>query len=627
MTPRIPLRRLEQERLAAQIARERRRRTMRKLKWLIVFLLLGAIVAAVTYAVFFMPYTSLREMLPVPRKLIAVVFNVNGSSQTVPADGTLVLHPADLVEVEDINTDGRFNWGLHLSSPDFSANQLLEGRRRIGDFWQDYDYLQPKKVVLRVEAGSHVIGNVQLVIRLRARDWVQKAEAAVGINEKVKYYERAAQLSPDNVLILTNLARLYGEQGQWAKAAAAYEKVAATSSTIPIMRSLVEAYQQAGKTDKALDGYVKLMKMAASDKESFYGFISYLNAKKSPRQASRYLAAKIRSLPSSFRAEAYAYLGTLYGQANDWKHAVKAYEKALAAGASNPVILVNLSEAYSRTGNPARAEEKLKAYLKKKPKDLDAKFRLVEVYRQRKKYRAAARLLKEIIKDRPKNLKAHMLLVEAYNKLHMNKEAAREYEAIARLAPKNKVVYYNQGTLFFGMKQYDKAANAFKEAIKLDSKDVDSREYLYRIYIAQKKTRKAVEVLEELIKLKPSHWDYYSQAFALYDELKDYKAMSKTMSEAVKRAPKKAQLRGYLAVSYEKRGLLADAARQFAKAAALAPKNKSYLSHLANLYERLGKVDDALKTYEKILELDPDNTEAQESYLRLKLKKLQSQAE
>jgi hypothetical protein len=82
-----------------------------KFKWAVLLLLLAAVIAGVTYGVFFTPYTALRNMLPVPNKLITVVFIVNG---------------------------GKFNWGLRLTSEQFSANDLLEGRRDIKEFWPDF---------------------------------------------------------------------------------------------------------------------------------------------------------------------------------------------------------------------------------------------------------------------------------------------------------------------------------------------------------------------------------------------------------------------------------------------------------------------------------------------------------
>ena len=622
---RIPIRRLEQERLAALEARERRRTISRMLRWSVLFLLLAAIIAGVIYGVIFAPYTALRDMLPMPSKLISVDFLVNGVLHTVPAEGTLVVHPADVVEVDDIHTDGRFNWGLSLSSGQFSANELLEGRREIRKFWPKFEIEEPIKVVVEVISGSRPIGRFNMVVRLEARDWVVKAQQATSPQDKVRYYERAARLASHNALILTNLAQLYAEQDEWAKAASTYEKVAATSKTAPILQKLVEAYQKAGKIDKALASYIGLIEVSGNDKVPFYGFISYLNAKKSPEQASSFLAGNLNDFPKNYQPEVYAYLGTLYGQQGEWQKAIEFYKRALAGGVDNPLIQLNLGEAYSRVGNYRQAEKSIQDYLKEKPKDMDARLRLATVYQKRKKNEEAIKTLKEVIKDDPKSLKAHLALVDIYEKLKMDKEAADVYEAIAKLAPDNKVVHYNKGVLYYEMKQYDQAAKAFSMVLKLDNKDIDAREYLVEVYRQEKKPRQALAVLEKLMELRPEHWSYYAKAFELYDQLEAYEEMTKTLARAVGKLPQQPELRYFLAISYVKRNLLVEAIHQFEALVKLAPKNTSYLMQLAGLYEQIGKTDKALQTYKRVLEVDPENPEAQDNYLRLKMREIGQQ--
>jgi tetratricopeptide (TPR) repeat protein len=620
---RIPIRRLEQERLAALQARERRRTISRKVKWSIVLLMLAGVIAGVIYVVVFAPYTALRDMFPVPGKLISVDLIVNGVSHTVPAEGTLVVTPADVVEVDDIHTDGRFNWGLRLSSSEFPANELLEGRREIRKFWPDFDQEKPLKVVVEVISGSQPIGHFNMVVRLLARDWVFKAQQATSPQEKLRYYERAARLASHNALILTNLAQLYAEQDEWAKAASTYEKVAATSKTASILQKLVEAYQKAGKTEKALTSYIRLIEASGNDKVPFYGFISYLNAKRSPKQAASFLATNLNDFPKPYKPEVYAYLGTLYGQQGEWRKAIEFYKRALAGGVDNPLIQLNLGEAYGRVGNYRQAEKSIRTYLKEKPKDVDARMRLAAVYQKRKKDQRAIKTLKGIIKDNPQSLKAHLALVDIYEKLKMDKEAAATYEAIAALAPDNKVVHYNKGVLYYEMKQYDQAAKAFAAVLKLDKKDIDAREYLVEIYRQEKKPRKALAVLKELMELRPNYWHYYVKAFELYDQLEAYEEMTKTLARAVGKLPKQPELRYFLAVSYEKRNLLVEAIHQFEALIKLAPKNTSYLMHLAGLYEQIGKTEKALSTYNRVLEVDPENPEAQDSYLRLKMREIE----
>ncbi len=50
------------------------------------------------------------------------------------------------------------------------------------------------------------------------------------------------------------------------------------------------------------------------------------------------------------------------------------------------------------------------------------------------------------------------------------------------------------------------------------------------------------------------------------------------------------------------------------------PKDVDLLLHLARLREKQEKYAEALKAYKKIIEISPDHEEAEESYLRLRLK-------
>jgi tetratricopeptide (TPR) repeat protein len=620
-------RRMERERLAKERARKLRSRILRRLMKAGLFVALTAVVAWVTYAFLLDPDFPVRNLVGTPRRLISASILVNGVPTTVPLGGSLSLNPADVVKVQHLRTEKRFAWGLSLRSEQFPAERLLEARRTIGDFWPDHDYAEPLKVSVEVMGGANPIGRFYFELRLGDHDWVKRAQAASTIGTKIEYLERAARLGPENALILIDLGKLYGENGEWPKAAATYEKVAASSRTREVVEKLVEAQEKAGNVDKALDAYLKLMDVSGSDKEPFNRFVSYLASKKGPDGAAAYLADKVTSLPASLQPDAHAYLGTLLGEQGRWKEAIEAYRRALAGGVTDPLIDLNLGEAYSRVGDYESAEESLLAYVKKKPQDEDGKLRLAEIYRERKKYAEAIQLLKDMSETNRQDLKVLLALASVYDKAKMTKEAAAAYEEITALAPENGAAQYNKGVFYFEMKQYDRAAKGFSEAARIDSKDIEAREYLLRIYQEKKNPREALGVLQQLIGLRPTHWDYYGRAFALYDQLKSYKEMTRTFAAAVERAPERDDLRSFLGVAYEKRGLLSEAIRQFEAAARLSPKNKAYLNHVASLYERKGKPDAALKAYKKVLEIDPNDPKAQENYLRLKVMRLEAPRE
>jgi tetratricopeptide (TPR) repeat protein len=616
-------RRIERERLAKDKARERRRRTLLYLKYGGLFLVLAGAIASITYWLYGAPGFSLPTLLAGPRRLISAVILVNGAPHPVPADGTLSLNPGDMVKVDRFQTDSRFAWGLSLEAEQFPAKQLLEGERKIGDFWPDYDFAVPLEITVAVTAGSKSIGRFCLEIRVGEHEWVERAQAAGDVTAKIEYLERAASLAPQNALILLNLGILYGEKGDWAKAAATYERLAVSSATREILEKLVEAHQRAGNVDRALDGYLKLIETSSPDKEPLSRFVSYLSKEKGARDAAAYLVEKVNSFPAALQPDVHAYLGSLLGQQGRWKEAAEAYERALAAGDADPVIYLRLGEAHSRRGDYEAAERSLLTYLKQKPEDGDAKVLLAKVYKERKSYIEAIDLLKELVRANPQELKGFFALADTYERAKMSKEAAAVYEQICALAPDNREAHYKRGVLYFTLKQYDRATEAFSQAARIDGKDIDSREYLLRIYQDQKDLGNALAVLEELIELRPTHWDYYPRAFTLYGRLRAYERMTDTFARAVERAQDRGDLRFYLGVSYEKRGLLVQAEEQLEAAVRLSPRNKDYLKHLAAVHDRLGEVDAALAAYRKVLELDPDDSKAQDHYLRLKVMRIQ----
>jgi len=293
-------RRMERERLARDKAKERRRRTLRCLKYGGLFLALVAAVASITYyGLYFVPGFSLPNLPVGPKRLISAVILVNDVPHTVPADGTLSLNPGDMVKVHGFQTDSRFAWGLSLEAEQFPAAQLLEGERKIGDFWPGYDFAEPLEISVAVTAGSKSIGRFCLEIRLGEHEWVERAPAAGDMSAKIQYLERAARLTPQNALILLNLGRLYGEKGEWAKAAATSEKVTVSSGTREVLENLVEAHQRAGSVDRALDGCLKLIEVSGPDKEPLSRLVSSLSREKGSRAAAAYLAEKVNSFSSA----------------------------------------------------------------------------------------------------------------------------------------------------------------------------------------------------------------------------------------------------------------------------------------------------------------------------------------
>jgi tetratricopeptide (TPR) repeat protein len=98
--------------------------------------------------------------------------------------------------------------------------------------------------------------------------------------------------------------------------------------------------------------------------------------------------------------------------------------------------------------------------------------------------------------------------------------------------------------------------------------------------------------------------------------------MAEIMETGIQARPENVELRQYLVFALLKLEKEEAAAGQLALLAKLKPKDVNLLLQLAQLQEKLGNVKDAMENYKKVVELSPDHQEAEEAYLRLRLKEL-----
>jgi tetratricopeptide (TPR) repeat protein len=96
--------------------------------------------------------------------------------------------------------------------------------------------------------------------------------------------------------------------------------------------------------------------------------------------------------------------------------------------------------------------------------------------------------------------------------------------------------------------------------------------------------------------------------------------MVSIMEEGIEASPRDVNIRKYLVAAYLKTGKENQAIVHMKEALELTPKDAEMLMQLAQLYEKQNKPKEALDTYKKVLDINPDNEDAEEAYLRLRLK-------
>ena len=151
---------------------------------------------------------------------------------------------------------------------------------------------------------------------------------------------------------------------------------------------------------------------------------------------------------------------------------------------------------------------------------------------------------------------------------------------------------------------------------------METLRFLFDLYKKEKKEDSAFETAKTLISLNAGDPAPYPFVFEYLDARSNYKQMAEIMETGIQARPENVELRQYLVFALLKMGREDAAATQLAQLAKLKPKDLNLLLQLAKLQESQGNVKEAMETYKKIVEISPGHQEAEEAYLRLRLKEL-----
>jgi cytochrome c-type biogenesis protein CcmH/NrfG len=164
------------------------------------------------------------------------------------------------------------------------------------------------------------------------------------------------------------------------------------------------------------------------------------------------------------------------------------------------------------------------------------------------------------------------------------------------------------------------AVNLAGELVKESPGDKDLLEFLFDGYRSVGDESSALKTAEVLASLDVADDDVYGFIFDQLSGDEKFDRIIEIMEEAVQKSPERVRLREYLAVAYLKTENEAGAAVQMEEIVRLRPNDIAMVLNLARLQEKRGKYSDAAEAYEQAMTLDPDNEEAEEGYLRTRLK-------
>ena len=403
---------------------------------------------------------------------------------------------------------------------------------------------------------------------------------------------RAHKIAPENTDVIFLMARLSMSQNYFEDAIPLLESgIALAPQRADLLAALGESYFMAGKVDKAVETFQKLI---ARD-------------------------------PS---ARSYLFLGISYRHLGRFDEAKQYFQGGLKLDPHNSVCLFNLGFIAERQGDYPQAEAMFQQALHASPDFGPALLELANLRTISKKYAEAAELLRKYVGVSRDPATGYYKLAMAERSLHQTDAADRDlkvFQTLSKNAPTGPYPYEHLFDFLDNRSNLAPQARTQQDISQLQaeiSKHPDQPEDLYLLAEAYLKSGKTVDAKDTITQLdKLSAGDYRTQngvgvllaRYHLYDDAVQH------FRGALQANPGADDVLFNLADAYFRKGQYADALETAGQVSEQSRQDDPYLALLGDIYAHLGDSAKAEKIYRDALARNPDNDQ---DYLSLALLQL-----
>lgn len=411
-----------------------------------------------------------------------IEFSVAGMRVKVKAGGILALHPDAAFRVIKITSDAWLDLGLMARIKDMPDVDLTQFHT-LAELLREQVYTK-QEIAVQALKGLHVLGQVQILVRLLPIDWLRLAEAAHKLSDKIKYTKKALELMPDDRLLISRLVDLLVEAKQYREAAELLEEQGRLDDHPRALRRLADLYEKLGQAKKAVAVLSKLASANPGD-----SLLMERLAKLYEQQSRWAEAAEIwqRLLQNQGndpqRGERYIRLAEVLTQAGKGKEALAAWEQATRLKPRNVKLWRTLAEVRKKAGDQAGSLDALKKASALAPQDRSLVLSLAESLLEAGKKKTAAAYMEKALEQNPRDAALLLRLAKIYDDVKDRKALRRTYKRLAQLNPEDADLHYNLAVLAMDSGDYKQALASLEAAAKVRPADTEIREMTLEVLV------------------------------------------------------------------------------------------------------------------------------------------------
>jgi tetratricopeptide (TPR) repeat protein len=425
-------------------------------------------------------------------------------------------------------------------------------------------------------------------------------------SEAVKYIQKAIERDPESIYLHKELTILYLYQKENQKALQVVEQILKKyPDNIDFLSILGKINQGMRNLDNAKNAYEKVLKLDPKQKEIYLILGSLYMNKNDKAKALKVYKNLVKNFPKSYVG--YFFLGKIYAETQYIK-SEKAYKKALEIEPALEEARFELIQLYINNKKWGNVEKLYKEILEKDPDNIKAGLGLGLYYAKNREEKKAENLFKQfgerslLDSNIIRHIFQHYLVPKRFD------DASVILEGMLKGAPDSSNLHYLAGMTFDGLKDHDTAIAHFK-LVTPDSKFYEnSATHVFFLYQQQGKIDEAIAALKKVIKNIPDNPELFLYLGIFYEEAEEYEKAVDAFKNGIKIDPENTRLLFRLGVVYDKWGKRKKSIESMQSVIKIDPEHADALNYIGYTYADSGEnLDEAERLILKALKHKPDD--------------------
>jgi tetratricopeptide (TPR) repeat protein len=399
----------------------------------------------------------------------------------------------------------------------------------------------------------------------------------------------AHRIAPENTDVIFLMAQVSMSQNYFEDAIPLLESgLQIAPRRADLLAALGESYFMAGKVDKAIEEFKKLLEVEGS-------------------------------------ARSYAFLGLSYRNLGRFDEAKQYFQKGLKLDPNNSTCLFSLGFIAERQGDAAEAEKMFQAALRSNPDYADALLEMANLRMAAKRLPEAEQLLRRFVKVSRDPATGYYKLAMVERSLHETAAADRDLSVFKTLSKNASSGPYPYEHLFDYLDNRAKLApgarNQLDEAelieqIKQHPNQPEDLYLLAEAYLKSGKVEDARNAISQLDKLSAGDFRSMTGTGVLLARYHHYDEAIQHFQAALQTNPNSDEVKFDLANAYFRKRLYPEALDTAGKVSPEGQKDDAYLALLGDIYAHSGDAARASEIFRDAIRRNPDNDQ---NYLSLAL--------